>query len=43
MTIATIKSLNIEDAEVFENKIKWYLTIITVDYMDLEKKQECYI
>jgi hypothetical protein len=34
---------NIVGAEIAENKIKWYLTIITIDYMDLEKKQECYI
>jgi hypothetical protein len=35
-------SPNIGDAEIAENKIKWYLTVITIDYIDL-KKQEFYI
>jgi hypothetical protein len=24
-------------AEIAENKIKWYLTVITIDYIDLKK------
>jgi hypothetical protein len=35
-------SPNIGDAEITENKIKLYFTVITIDYIDL-KKQEYYI
>jgi hypothetical protein len=31
-------SPNIGGAEIFENKIKWYSTVITMNYIDLKKK-----
>jgi hypothetical protein len=35
-------SPNIGGAEIAENKIKLYLTIVTLNYIDLkEKKQDC--
>jgi hypothetical protein len=32
-------SPNIWGAEIVENKIKWYLTVITVDCIELEKNR----
>jgi hypothetical protein len=38
-------SATIGGAEIAGNKIKWYLTVITIDHIDPEKKKkpECYI
>jgi hypothetical protein len=30
-------------AEIAENKIKWYLIVITINYINLKKKQESYV
>jgi hypothetical protein len=35
-----LDKLDIEGAEIAENKTKWYLTVITIDYMDLNKKKK---
>jgi hypothetical protein len=33
------QSPNIGGAEIAKNKIKWYSTVITIDYIDLKKKK----
>jgi hypothetical protein len=32
-------SPNIEGAEIAENKIEWYFTVITIDYIDQKKNK----